>query len=390
MNNETARIAFWGTYDLGKPRVRLLLSGLRAVDVDVKECHREVWPGIEDKSRLGLLGWIVRGIRWIGVYPGLVFRYVRLPAHDVVVVPYMGQLDVLVLWLFARMRGVPIVWDVFLSLYDTVVCDRRLISARSPGAWFLYAWEWLACRAADRSFMDTQVHARYLERLFGLKSQTVGCIYVGAEQLFFEPPSKSSPPPSPGDSVFTVLFYGQFIPLHGIETIVRAAATVQDESTRFRWILIGRGQEAPRIDRLIGELGLSSIERVPWVSYEKLPAWIAAADVCLGIFGTTAKAQRVIPNKVYQVLAAGKPLITADTPAVRELVRPSECVCLVPPGDENALGEAVQTMSRLIDKEWRRSVTQPALDATGVGEQFRALLADCAGKHPNGGGCVDE
>jgi glycosyltransferase involved in cell wall biosynthesis len=80
---------------------------------------------------------------------------------------------------------------------------------------------------------------------------------------------------------------------------------------------------------------------VPWVDYERLPGEIRSAGCALGIFGTSAKASRVIPNKAFQALACGAPLVTADTPAARELLRDGESALLVPAGDPEALAAAV-------------------------------------------------
>ena len=66
---------------------------------------------------------------------------------------------------------------------------------------------------------------------------------------------------------------------------------------------------------------------------------MAASDVCLGVFGTSPKSQRVIPNKVFDALAVGRPVVTADTPAVREVLTHGEKAWLCPPGDPDALAE---------------------------------------------------
>ena len=63
-----------------------------------------------------------------------------------------------------------------------------------------------------------------------------------------------------------------------------------------------------------------NVEWVAWVEYDDLPREYWGAGCALGIFGTSDKAQRVIPNKAFQALACGAPLITADTPAARELL----------------------------------------------------------------------
>jgi glycosyltransferase involved in cell wall biosynthesis len=65
----------------------------------------------------------------------------------------------------------------------------------------------------------------------------------------------------------------------------------------------------------------------------------------------------VIPNKVFQILAAGRPLITADTPAIRELLDSNDAVCLIPAGDAIALKDAVL---RMRDRHLAGSTPRPA------------------------------
>ncbi len=108
--------------------------------------------------------------------------------------------------------------------------------------------------------------------------------------------------------------------------------------------MIGDGQETDRFRALLDEQGPLDLSWTPWVPYEELIHRIHAADLCLGIFGTSDKALRVIPNKVFQILAAGHALITADTPAARELLQPGPGVILVPPGDPRALAAAIHEM----------------------------------------------
>lgn len=335
------RLVFWGTYDLSKPRSRILLRGLRENHVSVLECHADVWSGVADKSQLrGLVKRTYFLLRWILNYPWLILRYIALPRHDVVLVGYMGQIDVLVLWPFARLRGVDIVWDAFLSLYDTVIEDRKIAGPGSLAAKLLFAVEWLSCRAAHRVVLDTRAHADYFETTFHLPPGRTATVHVGVEPECFRPRSAALAPRH-RDSPVKVLFYGQFIPLHGIETIVRAAQAAGP--VPIDWTIIGSGQEEGKIRDLLQEHEVERLTWIPWVGYQELNDWIHRADVCLGIFGDSDKAARVIPNKIFQVLATGTPLITRDSPAIRELLSPDMAgVYLVPPADPDALLAAVQ------------------------------------------------
>jgi glycosyltransferase involved in cell wall biosynthesis len=88
---------------------------------------------------------------------------------------------------------------------------------------------------------------------------------------------------------------------------------------------------------MLAEEPLPHLRWIPWVPYAELAGHIHAADVCLGIFGASPKAADVIPNKVFQIVSCGKPLITRDGPAIRELLAPGRGVYLVPPADPEAL-----------------------------------------------------
>jgi len=86
-------LVFLGTYDLGKPRVRILREAARHAPVKLTECHRDVWSGVEDKSQLtGLWAKSKRLLRWFLAYPPLMWHYLRTPKHQFVIMPYLGLL----------------------------------------------------------------------------------------------------------------------------------------------------------------------------------------------------------------------------------------------------------------------------------------------------------
>jgi glycosyltransferase involved in cell wall biosynthesis len=277
-----------------------------------------------------------------------------------------------------------VVWAQFPSGYDTVVGDRAKLSRRHPLARALYAWEWLSCRAADCVLMDTREHAAYVVRTFRVDAKRVRSVWVGAETQLFapaSPPAGSTAGGTARPDGLTVLFYGQLIPLHGVETIVRAARLLRDRPIRF--VLIGSGQEEARLRALLDEVPLDSLEWHAWLDYERLSEAIARADVCLGIFGCTSKAARVIPNKVFQILACDKPLVTRDSPASRELFGelPPPGVQLVPPGDPQALADALagllddpSRLARQPDARLRERITPRA-----IGRQLLEVLESVVG-----------
>ncbi len=369
------RAIVWGTYDTTKPRTRILLAALAATCSDVQEIHADVWREVTDKSQLKGLGpRLALLLRWLSAYPMLLARYAFAKRADVVVIGYLGQLDVLVVWPLAWLRGEKIAWDAFISLYDTVVDDRKMISPDGFLARALHTWEWLACRAADLVLLDTEAHAQFFRTAFSLpRGSHVQSFFVGAEASAFSQTTK--PATLSDDEPVRMLFYGQFIALHGIGTIIEAARLTD---ARVQWVLIGRGQESARVQRMLDAHALANLTWIPWVDYRALQQHIARAHVCLGIFGASSKAARVIPNKVFQILSVGKALITRDSPAIRELLKPTDAgVYLVPAADPQALVDAIERyrVDAATLREPLHAAIVPAFSAAAIATQLQRALA---------------
>ncbi len=114
-----------------------------------------------------------------------------------------------------------------------------------------------------------------------------------------------------------------------------------------------------------------------WVEYPDLLDHIAAADVCLGIFGTSEKAASVIPNKVFQALSAGKPVITRDSPAIRELLAEAPyAVQLVPANDPSALAAAVMRLAkhRSVGQSEKNHDLAAHFNEAAIGRQLLEIL----------------
>jgi glycosyltransferase involved in cell wall biosynthesis len=362
----------WGTYDTSKPNVRMLLRGIREVGVDVIEVHHDIWGDVRDKGTLSLGGQLRALGRWLAALPRLVTGYLRAPPHAAVLVPYLGVFDLLVLAPFARWRRDAIAWQVFISPWDTAVNDRRMLSRWNPIAMLLYASEWLAARVATRLFIDTAAHARRLESILGLPRGRVGDVPLGTDPERFPPRAGAPTVRSP----LRVFFYGQYIPLHGMETIVRAAKVLEERGVAVAWELAGTGQESPRITALIERLGVRSIRQLGWVDPAEIPRRIHGADVGLGIFGTSEKALTVVPNKAYEIAATQTPLITGDTPALERFAPAHPWVVRVTPGDPVSLADAVERIAR--SGRWPDAPPMPVIGPRQVGEAFLRVIEGIA------------
>ncbi|HEY5173525.1 MAG TPA: glycosyltransferase, partial [Acidimicrobiia bacterium] len=229
----------------------------------------------------------------------------------------------------------PVLFDPFISVFDTVVSDRGLVGPRSPVGRIVRVVDRASLRGARRVIADTPSHAAFYADLARIPPARIGVVWVGADDAAFRPRPQVVP------AARRALFYGTFIKLHGIEIIVRAAKLLEGDDVEMR--IIGRGQEGERVDALLRELRPANVLRIDHVPHELLADEIAAATVCLGIFGTTAKARRVVPNKVFECVAVGRPVITADTEGIRSAFTDEE-IAMVPPGDPEALANEIRRL----------------------------------------------
>ncbi len=123
--------------------------------------------------------------------------------------------------------------------------------------------------------------------------------------------------------------------------IIRAARILENRGEEIRVDLIGKGQTSKEMMVLAEWMDARSVAFLPPMTMEMIAYKIAASDVCLGIFGVTGKASRVIPNKAYEVLQCGKPLITARTPASERILKDGDTALLTEPGNPHVLANAI-------------------------------------------------
>lgn len=233
-------------------------------------------------------------------------------------------------------RG-PIILDAFVSTYDTLCLDRRIFNPRSIQGRLTFHLDRLSCQMADTVIVDTRAQAQYFERTFGVQRGKLQVLYVGCDDELFHP-LKVAPSSMP-----SVLFYGTYLPIHGLEIIIEAAHQMSGENVSFQ--IIGRGQEHERIRQLANEFRVSNVKFIDPLPLERLPDVIARSTICLGgHFGYSEKARRVIAGKTFQCLAMGRPTIVGNNPANHELFTHGENVWMCSMTDPKALADAIRQL----------------------------------------------
>lgn len=268
----------------------------------------------------------------------LIRKYKACPAkreaRSGVLVPFPGHGIMPLAWWLTRRPKKRLIFDAFISLHDTEVSDRRRFSALNPYAWVLWMMDWLSMHLADDVLIDTEAHRQFLIKKFGLSSSRVRVIYLEARPDLFKPATDNQQRATRNS--FEVFFYGTLIPLQGVDVILEAARLLKDSSAHFT--LLG----PQKLSAFLYKHPLPNVTYHSFVPLEQIPDFIRNADLCLGIFGTSEKARRVIPHKVIDSVACGVPVITADTPAIRERFADHPLVTLIPAGNAQALADAIK------------------------------------------------
>ena len=306
-------ILWWGRSDPGYSRNRIVLN------------------------LLSEMGWRIEFFHPFSSFLGRAQAFLQRPKiPQLIWVPCFRQRDMHSAVFWARRWKCPLVFDPLISAYQKEVFEKGKWSASQRPAARLRSWEGDLFRQADAVIADTRLHARFYIDTFALDPGKVCVVYVGAEDTVFRAADVD-----PSEVPVEVLFYGSFLALQGPDVIIDAAMAIENKT--LQWVLLGDGDLRPALEAR--SQGLPNVRFEPWMPYEHLPQRLARAHILLGIFGTTPKAAMVIPNKVFQAMAVGRPLITRRSAAYPQGMQDSDVIGWVPPGDARAVADLVAKMA---------------------------------------------
>ncbi len=380
MTDRKLRVLYFGTYSRGEEYARneAIIRGLIDNGVELLECREDLWATHENKMDGVKQGLFKQAMTFGKAYLKLVLKLPRAGKFDVMVVGYIGHIDMFPARLLKLLHRKPIVFDAFYSLYDTVILDRGLYAEGSFQARLLRLIDKWSCKIADLVLLDTWEHVDYFCEEFGLDKKRFLAIPLGTDEKNFFPRELPEE-----DGVLDVISYSSYIPLHGIDVQLKAAELLKDEDD-IRFTFVGTGQLYQQMRDLASEKQLENVKFIEWLSHAELTELIVAADVCLGIFGVTKKASRVIPYKVYEALAMRKAVVTGESPAAGELLVDGEHVLMSPMGDPEALAQRLLTMRD--DPQLRQRLAEAGheifLERCTSEQMARAILGDLGKRFP--------
>lgn len=305
----------------------------------------------------------------------------RMKDVDLIFVGYFGQPLVP---LIKKLSRKPIIFDAFLSAFDTLCFDRKWFNPNSVFGKFSYWLDKHSCELADRVLLDTNSHIDYFMETFGLGRGKFERVFTGADDAVFHPLNTKK-----ADNKFRVFCYTTYHPLHGVEHIVRAADRLRSyEDIEFE--ILGRGMEYKKIRKLVDELNAKNIRFADYIPprdfYDKVTQKIAQADICLGgHFANLGKAKRTIAEKTFEFIAMKKPVIIGDNAASKELFTNRKDALMVEMANAEALAEAIlelrndaQLREKIAEEGYKvfRNQCTPKL----IGSQIKEIMTELVGR----------
>jgi glycosyltransferase involved in cell wall biosynthesis len=242
-------------------------------------------------------------------------------------------------WLLARLKGAAFLFEV-RDLWPRFAVAAGVLRNR----WLIVASEWLERTLARQADCVVVNSPGFVEHMQSLGARRVELVVNGADPAMFDPASDG------GElrrklgwtDKFAVLYAGAHGLSNDLEVVLQAARLL--EGTHAQIALVGDGKDKPALQESAGALGLSNVTFMESVPKSRMPQLLAAADACLAILKPLAEYKTTYPNKVFDYMAAGRPVILAIDGVIREVVDSAACGVFVKPGDPAALAEAIRTL----------------------------------------------
>lgn len=268
-------------------------------------------------------------------YPEIAYKILKcrlLDNPDVYLLTFRGY-EILP-WVLLIATGKQVIFDEFINAFEWAAYEHKFFSPKSIFARLFNAGYGFLLRRCDVILADTDAHADISSELSAVPRERYFSVPVGTDESLFFPLKRNS-----DSQHFRVFFYGNVLPLHGIDIMLRAALQLRDECNILFTFVGGKSEHQEAIEHATSNGARITYKK--YIPFADLPAYVHDASLCLGgPFGDTFQSQFVVTGKTYQFLAAGVPTVIGANKA-SDLFRDKENCLVVPQGDSHALAAAI-------------------------------------------------
>ncbi len=278
-------------------------------------------------------------------------------------------------WLLARLKGVPFLlevrdlWPAF-AVAVGVLKNKTLIRMSEWLERFLY-------RHADHVMVNSP---GFIDHVKARGAKQVALIPNGTDPDMFQPKAKGRSFRKQHDlqDKFVILYAGAHGLSNDLDVLLDAAERLKNEK-EIQFVLLGSGKEKSRLLKLAAEKGLDNVLFLPPMPKVEMSEALAGADACVAILKPIEMYKTTYPNKVFDYMAAGRPIILAIDGVIRQVVEEAQAGLFVPPGDPESLAQAAREMASNPEKYRKmgmngRQMIESKFSRKTLAEEFTMLL----------------
>lgn len=248
-------------------------------------------------------------------------------------------------WALARLKGVPFLFEVrdlwpMFAIAVGVLRNRTLIHLSLWLERFLY-------HQADRIMVNSPGFIDHVAEQ-GVPRERIDLVPNGADPEMFDPndPGTTFRRQHGLNNTFVLLYAGAHGISNDLGVALDAARSLTVENPKVRIVFLGDGKEKPALQEQAKNMELVNVLFLPPIPKTEIPAALAGADACLAILKAIDEYKTTYPNKVFDYMAAGRPVVLAIDGVIRDVVEAAGGGIFACPGDPAALAAAIQTLAR--------------------------------------------
>lgn len=276
-------------------------------------------------------------------------RYTReLPRPDAIIGSSVHPFAALAGAILARRHRAPFIFEV-RDLWPQTLIDMGRLHEHSPMTWILRRLERWLYQRATRIVVLLPRAVEYIAPL-GIAQNRVVWIPNGVDLSLF--PTTAPRSRNVGDP-FVLMYFGAHGQANGLDNILQAMKRVAERTIpgAIHLRMIGDGPLKPGLVKLAEQLGLSQVSFEPPVPKSEIPQRAAEADAFVfNLIDTPVFRFGISSNKLFDFMAGARPIIFCSN-ASNNPVREAQAGITVPPGDPEALAQAILTLAQTSEEE---------------------------------------
>ncbi len=244
-------------------------------------------------------------------------------------------------WLVAFLRRKPFLLEV-RDLWPDFAVDMGIL--KNPVIiWLARRVELFLYARATHILVNSPAYRTYLVEKRGIKPEKVSVIPNGVDPSMFDPAEQGK---ALRDELnlhnkFIVTYAGAMGPANDIPKIIRAAEVLRDDP-RIHFLMVGDGKDRKQAQALQEELGLTNVTFTGLRSKEEMKDILGASDACLATLMPIPMFKTVYPNKIFDYLAAGRPILLGIDGVIRDVVEAADAGVFIEPQGHQPLVDAVR------------------------------------------------